>query len=463
MNVAVVLAVRGALEATVATTLAGDPRTTVVRRCADLASVLGAAQGGLATVVVLSADLPELDRPAVALLHELGVRVVAVGTGAPREDERLAALGVDAVLDPGPDGDVPELVSRVLDVAARPVGTGPGAAAGAAGAGVDDAFSDLAARSGLDADGPAHDGVVVAVWGPTGAPGRTTVAVNLATELTGAAARGRRRRTAAPADELTVLLADADTYGGAVAQQLGLLDESSGLAAAARAAGTGVLDDVALARLSPVVTERLRVLTGIARPSRWTELPGPALDVVWERAREVADVVVVDCGFSLERDEMLTYDTHAPQRNAATWSALGAADVVVVVGAAGPVGTARLVRALAELDDAGLDATRVVVVNRARASVGGRRPAAAARDVLERHAGATDVQVLPDDPASCDRALLEGRSLAECAPGSPVRAALAGTLDVVRAAWRERRGAPAAAEEIEGAGAPARGRLAGSR
>ena len=44
---------------------------------------------------------------------------------------------------------------------------------------------------------------VVAVWGPTGAPGRTTIAVTLATEL---AALG-----------ITVLV-DADTYGGSVAQ-----------------------------------------------------------------------------------------------------------------------------------------------------------------------------------------------------------------------------------------------------
>ena len=63
---------------------------------------------------------------------------------------------------------------------------------------------------------------------PTGAPGRTTVAVGVATEL---AAAGT-----------PTLLADADVYGGVVAQVLGFLDEAPGLAAAARLANNGQLD-----------------------------------------------------------------------------------------------------------------------------------------------------------------------------------------------------------------------------
>ena len=46
------------------------------------------------------------------------------------------------------------------------------------------------------------------------------------------------------------LLVDADVYGGVVAQVLGLLDESPGLAAATRQANTGQLDRAALARLA---------------------------------------------------------------------------------------------------------------------------------------------------------------------------------------------------------------------
>ena len=96
---------------------------------------------------------------------------------------------------------------------------------------------------------------VVAVWGPTGAPGRTTVAVHLAAEL---AALGR-----------STLLVDADVYGGVVAQVLGLLDEAPGLAAAARLANQGTLDLPSLAGLARTVAPDLRVLSGVARADRW--------------------------------------------------------------------------------------------------------------------------------------------------------------------------------------------------
>ena len=67
-----------------------------------------------------------------------------------------------------------------------------------------------------------RSGRLVAVWGPTGAPGRTSVAVALADE----AARSGT----------DTLLVDADTYSGSAAATLGVLDEASGLALACRAA-----------------------------------------------------------------------------------------------------------------------------------------------------------------------------------------------------------------------------------
>jgi MinD-like ATPase involved in chromosome partitioning or flagellar assembly len=253
--------------------------------------------------------------------------------------------------------------------------------------------------------------MLVAVWGPTGAPGRTTVAVGVASELAHAG--------------VASLLADADVYGGVVAQVLGFLDEAPGLAAAARLANNGQLDLAALAKVAPVAGPGLRVLTGISRAARWPELRPSALEQVWSLARSLAAVTVVDCGFALEQDEELSFDTAAPRRNGATLVTLERADVVLAVGAADPVGMQRLVRGLAELREAVPSAAPRVVVNRVRRATVGNDPHAQLTAALERYAGIPDADFVPDDRDAMDRALLEGRVLAEVAADSPARQALA--------------------------------------
>jgi len=251
---------------------------------------------------------------------------------------------------------------------------------------------------------------VVAVWGPAGAPGRTTVAVSLAAEL---AAAGRE-----------VLLVDADTYAASVAQVLGLLDESPGLVAAVRAGLDGRLDPAVLARLTPVASPRLRVLTGLTRAARWSELRPAGLQAVLSAGRALADVVVVDLAPPLEEDEELSYDTAAPRRNGAALDVLRAADDVVVVGSADPVGLQRLVRGLQDLAGAVPSASVTVVVNRVRADAVGRSPAVRVREALQRFAGVEVRHLVPDDRPATDRALLSGRTLLEQAPDSPARTAL---------------------------------------
>jgi MinD-like ATPase involved in chromosome partitioning or flagellar assembly len=403
-------------EAAAVTVLGAQPRVTVARRCAELTELLAAAEAGAGTAAVVSGDLPGLDREAVARLRGAGLRVVAIEDPA-TPVERLAGLGCDVVVA---GGDAENLVAAVRGDAPEIAEPAPPAP------------HDFGARPGT----------LVAVWGPAGSPGRTTIAIELAAALAGVGAAAprrsgllRRSRSAPPPHGSgTVLLADADTYASSVTSRLGLLDDAPGLAAAARAAGQGVLDVVTLAGHSPVVLPGVRVLTGITRASRWPELPASSLEVVFERCRELASWTVVDCGPVLEADELLMYDTRAPQRNGATLSALQAADIVVVVGGADPVGLQRLVRGLEDLRDAAVPvpAARVVVVNRVRASAVGRRAESQVRDALARYGGVDDVHLVPDDPAGLDAALLAGRVLAECAPGSPARAAFLGLADRVR-------------------------------
>lgn len=431
--VPVALALPGASwEADLVAALEGSAEVRLVRRCVELAELLALAQTGQVRAALLGAGLRGLDRDAVARLRSGRVVVVGlVGVGDPAAaPERLRALGVDRLVSINGDlaASSAEIGRIVQAPAARPGGDGAADVDDPdAGERLDDiGFADPAralesarpAEPGQAAEpapatvGPGAPGRLVAVWGPAGSPGRSTLAANLAGEaaLTG----------------VSTLLADADVYGGSLATMLGLLDESAGLAAVTRLAGSGSLDAAALARHAPVTDTGLRVLTGLSRPGRWPELRPAALDVVWARCRELASLTVVDCGFSLERDEELSFDTVAPRRNGATLLTLTESDEVLAVCRADPVGVARFVRALPELRELRAGRPIRVVLTAVRAAVVGPSPQRQLGEALARYAGVPDAVALPDDRPACDRALRAGRLLHEVAPRSPLRRAVAG-------------------------------------
>ncbi|GAA3153748.1 P-loop NTPase [Blastococcus jejuensis] len=398
-----------------------DHGVTVVRRCVDVAELLAAAATGTGQAALLSAELRRLDVDAVARLDAAGVAVVGlVEPGDERAAGRLRQLGVHIVL---PADAEPEVIARALRDAV------------AGGASRTRDVADPAAalpRLGVPADPvdrPAGRGRVVAVWGPTGAPGRTTVAVGLADET---ARLG-----------VSTLLLDADVYGGVIAQVLGLLDESPGIAGAARQASAGSLDGDALVRLAWAVRPQLRVLTGLARADRWPELRPRAVTAVLEEARRLADVIVVDCSFSLEDDEELSFDTAAPRRNGVTLAVLEAADTVLCVTGADPVALQRSIRGLDDLRDALPDVDPLVVVNQVRPGPVPGDPRREIAEALERFTGREVRFFLPADRRATDAALASGRTLAEVAASSPLRAelrAMAATLAGVAMPAVQRRG-----------------------
>lgn len=374
-------------------------RVSIARRCLDTADLLASAAAGLGGVALVGADAPRLDADVLDRLRAAGLSVVGVvGAGDDEAARRLARWGAGAVVEVDPDA----LGTAVRAVAAAVAGS-------------------AAPRPATDApvtpDGTGKDprpggaaGRVVAVWGPAGAPGRTSVAVGVADE----AAR----------DDIDVLLVDADTWAPSVSVVLGIVDDGAGLASACRRALSGGLDAGGLATLCREVRPGLRVLPGIPRAGRWTEVRGVALAEVLSVARSLVDLVVVDCGFSLEADEELVFDTDAPRRNAATFAALESADLVVAVGGADPVGLVRLVAGLAELDDVVPGADVRVLVTRLRESVAGRRAGAAVCEAVHRHAGVEVSWTVPDDRTAYDAAVRSGSTLAEVASSSPARAAL---------------------------------------
>ncbi|MBY0687252.1 nucleotide-binding protein [Microbacterium marinilacus] len=341
----------------------------------------------------------------------LGVRIVLLAD-RPADVRAARAFGIGEPLAPDAPG------WRIVEAAAGP-------------------------RLDAEAEETAAQGRVIVVWGPDGAPGRTTLAIGLAVEHARAGDH--------------VALVDADSRSPSVAIALGLADESPGLAAACRQAEFGLLDAGELLRVSTPLGDpagRVDVLTGINRASRWPELSAPRLSAALRAIRAWADVVVVDVSSSLETDEEIVSDLDGPRRNAATLAALAEADVVVAVAGADPVGLARFVRAHAELRQA-IGRTPVrVLVNRVRASALGVDPRGQVRRALERFSGIADVSFVPDDRRAADAALLAARPVAEVAPRSSLAQAVrriaaglrpgAGASPVGRAAARRRR--PVAAQ-----------------
>jgi MinD-like ATPase involved in chromosome partitioning or flagellar assembly len=387
----------------------GDHGVRVVRRCVDLADLLATAATGQARAVLLSADLRRLDRDALTRLAVAGVAVVGlVAPGDEDAERRLRQLGVTTVL---PSDAAPDAISAaVMETVERGPSATPGELASLA-----DPRASLPDRPPSPPvsvpDVGVGTGQVIAVWGPTGAPGRTTIALGVAAEI---AALGR-----------STLMVDGDVYGGVVAQLLGVLDEAPGLAAAARLANNGQLHLAALAELARSVTPTMRLLSGISRADRWPELRPSSLESVLGLARSLAAVTVIDCAFCLEQDEELAFDTAAPRRNGATLTFLETADTVVVVGSADPVGLQRLVRGLGELKEAVPGLAPVVVVNRFRSS---GVPGDAEREIrgaLQRYAGVDDLVLVPLDMGAVDGAVATGRTLTEAAASSPIRHALA--------------------------------------
>jgi MinD-like ATPase involved in chromosome partitioning or flagellar assembly len=274
---------------------------------------------------------------------------------------------------------------------------------------------EVAARGELSpaAVPPESRGTVVAVWGPAGSPGRTTLAVGIAAEI---AAAG-----------FTVALCDVDTHSASVAPVLGLMDEAPGFAAACRLAGADSLTRSELERIGQrhdAADGGFWVLTGIGQPSRWPELSGERVVATITECRRWVDYVVLDTASSLENDEEISSDLFAPRRNAATLAAIREADHIVAVASADPVGLSRFLRAYGDLADVAVTLSITVVANKVRASAIGLGPAGQVQQTLSRFGGIDAPVLVPWDLQATDAAVLTARTLPEAAPKSPARLAV---------------------------------------
>ncbi|UNK69683.1 hypothetical protein [Microbacterium sp. H1-D42] len=329
--------------------------------------------------VLLSPSRAVLTPDLVSACDRAGVRVIPVGTA----DSRIASrFGLPAPLP----YDTPAW--RIVQALTESPSVAP------------------------DADTGRRPSRVIAVWGPHGAPGRTTLAIQLAVELTRAG-----RRTA---------LVDADSVAPSVALQLGLGDESPGLAAACRRAELGSLDVAELSRLATAVETSggtIDVLGGLNRPARWPELTAGRLRTTLAVCRDWLDETVVDVAAAFDEDDD-PLDPVPTARHAATAAALLEADEVVAVLSADPLGVSRFLRGHAELRHLIGGTPVTVIANRVRPGPLGIDARGQVRRTLDRFAGIDDVAFLPYDQRAADAAALHARAIADVAPRSQLVSAV---------------------------------------
>lgn len=385
----------------------------VLRRCVDAVDLLAAAASASGVAVVVSAGVGRLTADVVADLGRRDRALIGLVAG-PGDVELLRSVGVDRLVAVEPEAAA--TWRAVVDELAG-VATAPDAPTGVWSTGCwvgpEAPPPEVSDPVGHRPGPRRRAGVVVAVWGPQGAPGRTTVALGLADAL---ADDGRR-----------VCVVDADTYAPSIALALGLDDTVSDLVVACRCAGSPSVGPAALANVARPVHGTLSAIGGITGPSRWEELRPGALDRLWAACREAFDVTVVDVGFCLEQDD--EPDLLRRSRNAAAVTAIDASDLVVAVAAGSHLGAARLGSAWPGA--AAVVAGRPTVVVRNRS---GSRDRDWIRAVAACGVDAPVVDV-PDDPAAARQAWAFGSTVARAGRRSRLRRGVAELAVTCQELW----------------------------
>lgn len=270
---------------------------------------------------------------------------------------------------------------------------------------------------------PGHRlGKIVTVWGTHGAPGRSTIAFNLAAL---AAQQGQQ-----------VCLIDADTYAPSLDALMALEDTGSGLAILCSDADRAQLDEKkagAIMERVPLKNGTFDFLSGITSSSRWPEVRARAFAEVLEWLKHRYDLVICDVAAPIEVDEELTFDGPAPRRNAATLTALACADRVIALGEADVIGLPRLINLAREVQSRpDLFAPQTDVqywLNRSRREAAGFNPEAKMRDNWARYLSVSLTGVIPYERKVMDRLRRNGEALLEVAPRHAVVQSLEAMLE----------------------------------
>jgi MinD-like ATPase involved in chromosome partitioning or flagellar assembly len=258
-------------------------------------------------------------------------------------------------------------------------------------------LASLASPDGVSV--PVTAGHIIAVWGPGGSPGRSTLALCLAATL----ARRNQR----------VIVVDADSYAPSLALLLGLHESQSGVQSLSRHARLETVDAHVLEACAvnlELGAQSFSVITGLNSPAQYVDCGFLA----WSRAlttlRAVGHTLVVDLAAPVLQ---LTGETiGAPMRNALTLSTLEVADRVVVIANPTPLSILRLSRDWSRLTELAEAATLDVCLNNAPANDRGSLDDSL--HALWQFTGVDEAAVFPRDRLWSDAS--SGLSALLCAP-----------------------------------------------
>ena len=328
----------------------------LVRRCVDGDDVNAALEGGGCDAVVVSDHIRGVSAELVAFAGTCGVRVIALSDDA----AKWAALDVRDVLsvsDIEPSACLTALCALLLQ-------TVPSTTTKVRGT-----------------------GVMVAGFGS--ATGRTSVVRELVFALSRADGSAG------------VLAIDADVYQPSLSQQMVLGRREFSLLQACRSAESGENVATLLRAATANPAERVWVLPGLVRATRWSDLRPAALQAVWQAALGQFTLVIADAGPVLE--------PNAGPRGAAAHSMLAACEAVVLCTRADVVGIARLVRGYAECDDLLASKHLTVVV----VGADSRRQQREVEQAVLRLTGLPSVLFLPHRPEAYRRTERDGGTAAD--------------------------------------------------
>jgi hypothetical protein len=334
-------------ETVVARSLEERPDVELVMRCVDRVEASAAIRGADLDALITVGVPNWLDQEVVEEAQNAGIRLVAVGIGG----SRPAIISAVAWAFASQGASASEIVRRCTDNLAPPPPPPSG-------------------------QPTSPKGVGIAVWGPKGSPGRTTTALEVAREL-------------AVVDASTFLV-DADPYGGDLLQTAGIVEDLPTVVWAAQLAGRHQFHaGRVVASLRRVDQNGPILLPGLPRGDLWAEVSPYGWRQLVVAAKAMFTYSIFDVGACLEGDESPYGDPHGG-RNAMTRLTLKAADQVLAVCRADPIGIKNFIWAFDSLTSI-VDPDRVVIA--ANQVLPGKEREIA--DLLRRHVGKRPLAYLP--------------------------------------------------------------------